>query len=267
MYDSVAAKRNYKMTLRYDGTRYFGWERQPGKEQTIQGKLETVLSRMLEEEGLVPAGRDGSEAGSVINVIGAGRTDAGVHARAMVANVILQTKKSEDEIRAYMNRYLPDNICIDELKICADRFHARFKAKAKTYAYSCWVGEGKPVFDRRYVTVLDASPDVGKMREAAEHLLGTHDFRSFCGNSHMKKSTIRMIDAIEIRMRTPYLRFFVHGNSFLQHMVRILVGTLLEVGYGRLSPEDIPAILEAKNRAAAGPTAPAQGLTLIRVDY
>ena len=262
-------KRNYKMTIRYDGTRYFGWERQPGKEHTIQGKLETLLTRMLEaeREAASPKAGEAVPEPEPVNVIGAGRTDAGVHAKAMVANVILDTKKSEDEIRAYMNRYLPDNICVDELKVCADRFHARFKAKGKTYCYSCWAGEGKPVFDRRYVTVLDVRPDVAKMREAAEYLLGTHDFKSFCGNAHMKKSTVRTIDSIDIKARNPYIRFYIHGNSFLQHMVRIIVGTLLEVGYGRMRPEDVPAILKACDRTAAGPTAPAQGLMLLEVEY
>ena len=249
-------KRNYKMTVRYDGTRYFGWERQPGKELTIQGKLESVLNKMTDAPEDQP-----------VNVIGAGRTDAGVHAKAMTANVLLDTDMSEEEIRAYMNRYLPDNISVDDLRICSDRFHSRFKAKGKTYCYTCWYGESKPVFDRRYVTVLDVGPDVRKMREAAEYLTGMHDYKSFCGNPHMKKSTIRVVDSIEIKARGPYIRFYVHGNGFLQNMVRILVGTLLEVGFGRMQPEDMPAVLEALDRTKAGPTAPAQGLTLLSVDY
>ena len=252
-------KHNYKMTLSYDGSRYYGWEHQPSQPMTIQGKLETVLTKMLEGEK--------NEAVPPVTVIGAGRTDAGVHAKAMTANVLLDTEKTEDEIRDYMNRYLPDDISVNELKICADRFHSRFKAKGKTYGYTCWCGDGKPVFDRRFVTVLDTMPDVQKMRAAAEYLTGTHDYKSFCGNSHMKKSTVRTVDRIEIKVRRPYIRFYVHGNSFLQHMVRILVGTLLEVGYGRMRPEDMPAVLEALDRTKAGPTAPAQGLTLMEVDY
>lgn len=263
-------KHNYKLTIRYDGTRYYGWERQPGKEQTIQGKLETVLTRMLLAEK-TKASED-ADAPDVtlenpVNVIGAGRTDAGVHAEAMVANVVLDTERSEEEIRAYLNRYLPDNISVDACKICADRFHARFKAKGKTYVYTCWVGEKKPVFDRRYVTVLESKPDVQKMRAAAAYLVGTQDFKSFCGNAHMKKSTVRTLDTIEIKWRDPYLRFYLHGNSFLQHMVRILVGTLLEVGYGRMQPEEMPDLLAALDRTKAGPTAPAQGLCLRSVDY
>lgn len=249
-------KKNYKMTISYDGTRYYGWEHQPGQEMTIQGKLENVLSRMVD----APAGKP-------VTVIGAGRTDAGVHARAMTANVLLDTPKSEKEILAYMNRYLPEDISVNELTQCADRFHSRFKAHGKTYQYTCWYGENKPVFDRKYVTVLDRMPDIGRMREAAAHIIGMHDFRSFCGNSHMKKSTVRVVDRIEIRHSGPYIRMTIHGNGFLQNMVRIIMGTLLEVGYGKRQPEDIPALLEAKDRSLAGPTAPASGLCLMEVDY
>ena len=258
-------KRNYKMTIRYDGSRYYGWEHQPGNPMTIQGKLEAVLTRML-DTGEEAAGEEAADA-QAVTVIGAGRTDAGVHARAMTANVLLDTALTEEEIRAYMNRYLPEDISVDELKICADRFHSRFKAKGKTYCYTLWCGDGKPVFDRKYVTVLEKRPDVQRMRQAAEHLAGMHDYRSFCGNSHMKKSTIRVVDSIEIRSRGPYIRIFFHGNGFLQNMVRIMTGTMLEAGYGRLDPEDIPEILEACDRTKAGPTAPAQGLTLMSVDY
>lgn len=253
-------RRNYKMTIRYDGTRYYGWEHQPGQEMTIQGKLENVLMRMLEAEGKpVPE----------LTVIGAGRTDAGVHALAMTANVLLDTEKSEREIQRYMNRYLPDDISVDELKICADRFHSRFMAKGKTYRYTYWYSpEGAvPVFDRRYVTVLDRMPDLNRMKQAAELLTGMHDFRSFCGNSHMKKSTVRLVDTIDIRQKGCYIRITVHGSGFLQNMVRIICGTLLETGFGRRSPESMTELLAAKDRKLAGPTAPASGLTLIGVDY
>ncbi len=249
-------KRNYKLTVRYDGTRYYGWEHQPGQELTIQGKLENVLTKMC-----------GLPEGQPVTVIGAGRTDAGVHARAMTANVLLDTDLSEEEIQAYMNRYLPDDIAVDEVKICADRFHSRFKAKGKLYCYTCYVGKSKPVFDRKYVAVLDAEPDLERMRKAADLLTGMHDYRSFCGNSHMKKSTVRVVDRIDIKKNGSCIRFYVRGNGFLQNMVRILVGTLLEVGYGKRRPEDMPALLEAKDRKQAGPTAPAAGLCLMKVEY
>ena len=243
--------RNFKLTISYDGSRYYGWERQPGKD-TIQGKLESVLSRMCEME---------------VNVIGAGRTDAGVHARAMVANAYMDTEKSPAEIRNYMNRYLPDDICVSEVREAADRFHARYRAVGKLYTYTCYVGDTKPVFNRRYVTVLDYQPDVAAMQQAAEYLQGEHDYRSFCSNPQMKKSTVRVVDSIEIVRRKDYLYFNFHGTGFLQNMVRILVGTLLEVGQGKRTPESVREVLLAKDRKLAGFTAPPQGLSLMRVDY
>ncbi len=247
---------NYKMTLSYDGSRYYGWEHQPNTEMTIQGKLENVLNRM---QGL-------SEKESV-TVIGAGRTDAGVHARAMVCNVLLDTEKDPEEIQAYMNEYLPDDISINDVRIAADRFHSRFKAKGKTYRYTLWHGSGKPVFDRKYVTVLEKKPDLDLMREAAGHMTGMHDYKAFCGNPKMKKSTVRVVDTINIEESGSYIRLYFHGNGFLQNMVRIMTGTLISAGYGEISPEDIDGIIESKERKNAGPTAPPQGLCLMKVDY
>ncbi|MBQ8030377.1 MAG: tRNA pseudouridine(38-40) synthase TruA [Butyrivibrio sp.] len=249
-------KRNYRFIISYDGTRYHGWERQPGKDATIQGKLETVLNKMK---------KSGDE--TVVNLIGAGRTDAGVHARAMTANAFLDTDMSEEEIQRYMNNYLPEDISVNEVKICSERFHARYNAIGKTYRYTCWYGAGKPVFDRKYVTILDKRPDTEAMRDAAQHLLGTHDFKSFCGNTKMKKSTVRCVDTINIEESGNYIRLYFHGNGFLQNMVRILTGTLLEVGYGNIAPDEVKDILEACDRQKAGPTAPPQGLALMKVDY
>ena len=244
-------KQNYKLTVAYDGTRFFGWERQPDVD-TIQGKLESVLAELT---------------GAAVDVIGAGRTDAGVHARAMTASAVLDTDKAPEEIRDYLNRYLPDAIAVREVKPCAERFHARYNALGKTYRYTCFDGPVKPVFDRRYVTVLDYAPDVERMRRAAEYLQGEHDFASFCGNPRMKKSTVRTVDAIHIERRRDRVIFTFHGNGFLQNMVRILVGTLLEVGRGYWEPEHVREILEAKDRRQAGPTAPPEGLCLMKVDY
>jgi tRNA pseudouridine38-40 synthase len=249
-------KRNFKFLISYDGTRYHGWERQPGKEMTIQGKLENVLNKMT-----------GAPEDEPVNMIGSGRTDAGVHARAMTANAVLDTDMTEEEIQAYMNKYLPDDISINEVRACSDRFHARYNALGKTYRYTCWVGDSKPVFDRKYVTILETKPDAEAMRKAAEYLVGTHDFKSFCGNTKIKKSTVRCVDTINIEESGNYIRLYFHGNGFLQNMVRILTGTLLEVGYGNLTPSDVKEILEACDRQKAGPTAPPQGLCMMKVDY
>ena len=244
-------KKNYKMTICYDGSRYYGWEHQPDRD-TIQGKLENVLTRMC---------------GEFIDVIGAGRTDAGVHARAMVANALMDTGLSPEEIRDYMNCYLPDDIAVREVKEASDRFHARYKAVGKLYCYTCFDGPVKPVFQRKYVTVLDYHPDVEKMREAAKYLEGKHDYKSFCSNPRMKKSTVRIVDKIEITKKGGFIYFNYHGTGFLQNMVRILTGTLLEVGKGNIAPEQMPEIIKSRDRQKAGPTAPPGGLCLMKVDY
>lgn len=249
-------KRNYKMIISYDGTRFYGWEKQVGKDMTIQGKLEAVLSRMVEGTMDEP-----------VSVNGAGRTDAGVHARAMTLNVFLDTDLSESQIQEYMNKYLPEDISVNEVKACSDRFHARYNALGKTYRYTCWYGAQKPVFDRKYVTILDQKPDVELMKKAAEYLVGTHDFKSFCGNNKMKKSTVRCVDTINIEESGNYIRFYYHGNGFLQNMVRILTGTLLEVGYGNITPDEVKEILKARQRSKAGPTARPEGLCMMKVDY
>ena len=166
-----------------------------------------------------------------------------------------------------MNRYLPDDICVQETKLAADRFHARYRAVGKLYTYTCYVGDTKPVFNRKYVTVLDYQPDLAAMQRAAEYLTGEHDYKSFCSNPQMKKSTVRIVDSIEIVRRKDLLYFNYHGTGFLQNMVRILTGTLLEVGQGKRTPESVKTALEAKDRTQAGYTAPPQGLCLMRVDY
>lgn len=242
---------NYRFLISYDGTRYYGWQRQPDQ-NTIQGKLEGVLSVL---------------AGKELEVIGAGRTDGGVHARGMVANAAFETELEPEEIRDYMNRYLPDDIAVLEVKPASPRFHARYNATGKTYQYTCYDGAVKSVFDRKYCTRLEEQPDVERMRQAAALLLGEHDFRNFCVNPRMKKSTVRCVDRLDIRRDGGYIRFTVHGTGFLQNMVRIIVGTLLEVGLGRMTVEEVQAVLDNPLRQKAGPTAPAQGLCLLQVDY
>ena len=243
--------KNFKFLLEYDGSRYLGWQRQPEK-NTIQGKLEHVLGLMCGKE---------------TEVIGAGRTDAGVHAKGMVANAWMDTEMSCEEIRDYMNRYLPDDIAVREVREAADRFHARYNTTGKTYRYTCQDGPVKSVFDRKYCVRLDERPDLAKMQRAAELLKGEHDFRNFCVNPRMKKSTVRHVDSIEIKREGEYLYFTIHGNGFLQNMVRVMVGTLLEVGYGNITLDEVKESLTGFVRQKAGPTAPAAGLCLMDVDY
>lgn len=244
-------RHNYKLIISYDGTRYFGWEHQPNKD-TIQGKLEDVLNHLADKP---------------VEIIGAGRTDGGVHARGMVANVFLDIDMSEDELRDYMNRYLPEDIMIQKVGLASDRFHARYNATGKTYCYTCFDGKTKPVFDRKYVWTLDQALDVQRMQKGAAYLIGRNDYKSFCKNPHKKKSTVRTIDKIEIVRKGDYVTLSFHGDGFLRNMVRILTGTLVDVGLGRIAPEKVHQILKAQNRLEASETAPAQGLCLMEVDY
>ena len=244
-------KRNYRFIIMYDGSRYYGWQRLP-EHDTIQGKLEAVLERLC---------------GEPVEVIGAGRTDAGVHAWRMAANAVLETVLGPEEIREYLNRYLPEDIAVREVQEAGPRFHARYNATGKSYCYTCFDGPVKPVFDRKYVYALEESPDLEAMREAALLLKGEHDFRNFCMNPRMKKSTVRVVDRIYIEREGDYIRFTFHGTGFLQNMVRIMVGTLLEVGWGHMSLARVEEVLHSRERQKAGPTAPAQGLCLLQVDY
>ena len=242
---------NYRFLIAYDGTRYHGWEHKKDV-VTIQGKIESVLSLMAGEE---------------VRINGAGRTDAGVHARAMVASGPVPTDKTPEEIRDYMNHYLPDDIAVIAVEQVDERFHSRYAAKKKTYRYHIHMGEISDVFERKYEYQYEKTLDVERMKEAASYLIGTHDFTSFCGNKKMKKTAVRTIYEINFTKKGNDLWIDYRGNGFLQNMVRILTGTLIEVGDGRRAPEELPQILESKNRENAGYTAPACGLMLMEVHY
>ena len=243
--------RNLRLDICYDGTRYRGWQRLQNREDTIQGKLETALSRILEEP---------------IEIIGSGRTDAGVHAKGQVANFHCESTMEAEEILRNLRKYLPEDIGIHSCKEVSPRFHARLNAKEKTYLYRIWNSEAPCVFERRFVTVMPEKLDTAAMEAAARHLLGQHDFSAFCGNAKIKKSTVRFIRSIEITHQGQELQLRFTGNGFLQNMVRILVGTLVEVGRAERRADSIPALFGGK-RAAAGFLAPAQGLCLEQVMY
>ena len=243
--------RNLRLDICYDGTRYRGWQRLPGKDDTIQGKLETTLSRIL---------------GEPIEISGSGRTDAGVHARGQVANFHCESAMPAGEILAQLRRYLPEDIGIYSCKDVSPRFHARLNAREKTYRYRIWNSEEPCVFDRRYVAVMPEALDLSAMEQAAEYLCGEHDFSAFCGNAKMKKSTVRFLRTIEISRQGREIQICFTGNGFLHNMVRILAGTLIEVGRGTRSADSIPQLFGGK-RAEAGFLAPAQGLCLEEVRY
>ena len=243
--------RNLRLDICYDGTRDRGWQRLSGVDNTIQGKLETVLSRTL---------------GEPIEISGSGRTDAGVHARGQVANFHCESSLPASKILEELRRYLPEDIGIYSCKDCSPRFHARLNAKEKTYCYRIWNSENPCVFDRRYVAVMPEALDISAMEQAAALLIGEHDFSAFCGKPKFKKTTVRYIRAIDIRRQGDEIRISFTGNGFLHNMVRILVGTLVEVGRGERNPQSIPELFGGK-RAEAGFLAPAQGLCLMEVMY
>ena len=243
--------RNLRLDICYDGTRNRGWQRLSGVDNTIQGKLETALSRIL---------------GEPIEISGSGRTDAGVHARGQVANFHCESDMPAGRILEELRSYQPEDIGIYSCKDCSPRFHARLNAKEKTYCYRIWNSENPCVFDRRYVAVMPEKLDVDAMKQAAEMLTGEHDFSAFCGNPKFKKTTVRYIRAIDIRRQGDEIQLSFTGNGFLHNMVRILVGTLIEVGRGERNPRSIPELFGGK-RSDAGFLAPAQGLCLMEVMY
>ena len=243
--------RNLRLDICYDGSRYRGWQRLSGTDQTIQGKIEAALSRILEEP---------------IEISGSGRTDAGVHARGQVANFHCESRMPVQEILLNLRRYLPEDIGIYSCKEVSDRFHARLNAKEKTYLFRIWNSEKPCVFDRKFVAVFPERLDLDLMRKAAAYLCGEHDFSAFCGNPKFKKSTVRFVRAIELLPCGDEIRILVTGNGFLHSMVRIIVGTLIEVGRGERQADSIPKLFGGK-RAQAGFLAPAQGLCLLEVFY
>ncbi len=243
--------RNLRLDICYDGTKYKGWQRLPQGDDTIQGKLENALSRILQEP---------------IAVSGSGRTDAGTHAKGQVASFHCSSAMPCQEILRELRRYLPEDIGIYSCKNASQRFHARLNAKTKTYRYRIWHSDMPCVFDRRYVYILREKLNMEAMEKAACQFVGTHDFSAFCANKNMKKSTVRHIESFCIEETENELVFTVTGNGFLHHMVRIMVGTLVEVGRGERSIESIPALYGAV-RSEAGYLVPACGLCLMEVTF
>lgn len=243
---------NYKLTIQYAGTRYDGWQRQGNTDNTIQGKLEAVLSRLF---------------GVPIEIIGSGRTDAGAHAYGQVANFHVPIDMPETEILEYINQYLPKDIAVSRVEKVDDRFHSRFNVKRKTYQYRIWNSYISNVFEKGLLYEVTDPLDIDKMKEAALYFIGEHDFKAFCTNQRMKKSTVRTIYEVNIEELEPEIRITITGNGFLYNMVRIMVGTLIEIGMGEKNPSDIPAMLAGKDRRNAGFTAPPGGLMLMEVEY
>lgn len=240
------------MIIQYDGTRYKGWQKQTEKVNTIQGTLESILSKALKED---------------IQLVGCGRTDAGVHALNYTVNFHTNSNMNIDDIKNYLNENLPDDIALLFIKNASERFHARYNILSKTYMYRINNSGIKNVFDRKYVHYIDEKLDIEKMKQCSQPIIGTHDFQSFTTLKSKTKSTVRTINYINIEEKNNILEIEVNGNGFLWNMVRIILGTLIEAGKGKLSLSDIENILYAKTRAEAGPMVPAKALFLKDVEY
>jgi len=259
------AQANWKLTLAYDGTDYFGWQVQPER-ATIQGELAAAIERVT-GESVLPQG--------------SGRTDAGVHARAQVASFVLRAPIPAGNLQRALNRTLPEAIRVLSAQTAADDFHARHSAQAKTYEYRIFRGEICPPWEARFAWALHWPLHTGAMRAAAAFIVGEHDFTSFAASDpdHAarigreeedepeRRGNVRTIFASEWTETGDLLEYRVRGDGFLHHMVRNLVGTFVDVGRGQIGPEDVQRILEARSRTAAGATAPARGLFLDRVGY
>ena len=244
-------ERNLKLTLAYDGTRFVGWQKQTQGE-SIQGLLEDAMSRLE---------------GAPITAHGAGRTDAGVHAEGQVASARVTFDHEAATVARALNAILPPDVRVISVEDAAPDFHARFSACVKSYRYQLANTPVMSPFVRAYAWHISEPLDLPAMRESAAALVGTHDFAAFQSAGSDVVSTERTITRSELVERSGLLAYEVSGNGFLRHMVRAVVGTLVEVGRGRRPPGEMQALVAGRSRSDAGPTAPAHGLTLVKVEY
>lgn len=244
--------RNFLITIQYEGSRYQGWQRQENTKNTLQAKFESLLTKL---------------AGEPVEIAASGRTDAGVHAYGQAANFHMDTALTPGQLMGEINRYLPEDVAVVACREVDARFHARLHAKRKVYRYRVLNSDVPHVFDRKFVYQVEKPLDVEAMRAAASFLIGTHDFKSFTSAKKGKKSTVRTVESIAIERVGDEVRFLFAGDGFLFHMVRILVGTLLEVGLSMREAADLGRVLAACDRGQAGFLAPACGLALMEVFY
>lgn len=245
----------YRLVLEYDGTEFRGWQSQAAGARTVQGTLEEAARALL---------------GQPVAIAGAGRTDAGVHAEGQVASFALPdgaVRLAPEALARALNAGLPADLAVRELAIVPDDFHPRRDACAKLYRYDLWNGAARSPLRRRRWVFVPGTLDVDAMKRAARDFEGTHDFAALQSTGSSVRTTKRTLLRCEWVGAGPELRLFVEGSGFLRHMVRTLAGTLIEVGQGRRGAAGVPALLAGGDRAAAGPTAPAHGLTLVRVRY
>jgi tRNA pseudouridine38-40 synthase len=246
--------RTLRLTLAYDGTNYAGWQRQTNG-LSVQQVLEEAFAPLLPDGARTPA------------MHAAGRTDAGVHAIGQVASLRVDLDLPADAVRRALNVRLPADVRVLEVADMPPGFHARFDATGKAYRYRIATGPIVSPFDRWFVWHVPHRCDLEAMRRAGAMLVGRHDFASFQASGSAKIDTVRTIRALSIVRRGEEIVLDVEGDGFLRHMVRAIVGTLVEIGSGTQDPDWIGGVVAARDRRAAGPTAPAAGLTLVRVTY
>ena len=244
--------RTVRLLIAFQGTHYLGWQSQRNG-KTVQELFESRLARILKEK---------------VNIHGCSRTDAGVHAKGFVAHFKTKSPLPDAKIKDALNFYLPKDIVVLSSSTARDEFHARFSAKSKTYQYEIWNQRTRPVYDKA-ATVLWVTQklDVSSMRKAAKFLIGRHDFNAFRDSGEEERQTIKTVKRLVISRKNHAIQIKITADGFLKHMVRVIVGTLIEAGRKRITPGTIPTILKSKNRRHAGPTVKPQGLTLLKATY
>lgn len=245
------AARNVRLVVEYDGTDFAGWQAQP-RARTVQRVLQNAIRRVVHEK---------------VNLLASGRTDSGVHAKAQVANFRTHSKISAGHLALAINTKLPRDVAVLSAEDVPVSFHATYDAEGKLYRYRISRRPARPVLERRLAYWVRGPLDVAAMRRAAKHLTGTHDFNSFRAEGHREMDTVRTVNSIEIVEAGDLLDILIKGDGFLYMMVRIIAGTLVRVGQGKIPPGAVEKILAARDRKAAGPTLPPRGLTLMEVYY
>ena len=244
--------RTVRLLIAFQGTHYLGWQSQRNG-KTLQELFETLLAKIFKEK---------------INLHGSSRTDSGVHARGFVAHFKAPSALPDHKIKDALNFYLPQDVVVLSARTVADAFHARYHAKSKTYQYEIWNHRTRPVFDKApFVLWVPTKLDVRAMRQAAKHLVGKHDFSAFRDSGDDERSAVRNIKSLTILKNGNNISIKVNGDGFLKHMVRIIVGTLISVGRGKLPTKHTITLLKSKDRKKSGPAAKSQGLTLLQVRY
>lgn len=243
--------RNVRIRVAYDGSRFFGWQRQDGF-PSVQQALEDALLALT---------------GDAVVVHGAGRTDTGVHARGQVAHFHVDTRLTDDRLRHALNAHVDEGVVVERAETCRDDFHARFDARSKRYAYVVATSRFRPPIGRAHAHWVSWPLDLEPMRAAASILRGQHDFKAFGNTGSPRATTVRTLHHLRIVARRRGFAIVAQADGFLYNMVRNLVGTLLDVGRGKLAPTDVERALATGDRDAAGPTAPACGLYLLSVRY